>query len=268
MKWMFSLKVLDLFCGGGGASMGMHQALEEANIKHTIVGIDIREMPDYPFEFVQADIFKIGYINYNYFDFIWASPPCQAFTISNKSLRNKGFKYPNLIPITRELLLKTGKPFIIENVSAAPIRKNLLLCGEMFGLKVFRHRIFEIEGFKCYQPKHPKHRDIVGKGKYTVITGGAFRMPEKKRRKEKLNLNYGTYDDWCKAMGIHWISLEYTDKKSRKSYNTENSGPTLCSNHPLAEAIPPAYSKFIMEEYLRNHPTIMDFIQEEKIMKC
>ena len=235
--------------------MGMHQALEEANIKHIIVGIDIRDMPDYPFEFVQADIFKMGYINYNYFDFIWASPPCQAWCDATHNKKN----HPKLIKPIRKLLLETNRPFVIENVQLAPIRQDLMLCGTMFDLKVFRHRYFEIHGFKVYQPKHFKHKNIIGKGYYTVVSGGFHRKPQKQGRKEKFNLNYGDYESWSKAMGIDWIKLDYTDKKSRKSYDSK-SGPTLCSKHPLAEAIPPSYSKFIMNQFLMKHITLMDFI--------
>jgi len=257
------LRILDLFCGGGGAAMGLHQALEKVNIKPTIVGIDIRDMPEYPFEFVKADIFKMGYINYNYFDFIWASPPCQAWCDATQNKKN----HPKLVKPIRNLLLKTNKPFVIENVQLAPIRHDLMLCGTMFNLKIFRHRYFEIHGFKAYQPKHFKHKTIIGKGFYTIVSGGFHRKPQKQKRKEKYNLDYGDYESWSNAMGIDWIKLDYTDQKSRKSYDGE-SGPTLCSNHPLAEAIPPAYSRYIMKEFLRDHPTLLDFIKEEKSVKC
>lgn len=262
------LKILDLFCGGGGASMGIHQALKEKNIKHEILGMDIREMPDYPFNFVQSDVFDQNTFPIDWFksfDFAWASPPCQAYSMATKAIRNKGKKYPELIKKTRELLQQANIPFAIENVEKAPIRKDLMLCGEMFDLKVFRHRFFEIENFVCYQPLHPKHKEIVGKGYYTIIAGGFFRTRKKRARKKRLNLDYGTYNDWCNAMGINWIRLEYQDHKKRKSHNTKNSGPTLCSGHPLSEAVPPAYSKYIINQFLKKYVNLDYFIKNGAI---
>lgn len=236
--------------------MGIHQALEENRIDHEIIGVDIRDMPDYPFDFIKYDCLKLPLSFLRLFDFIMSGPPCQAWCDATHNKRN----HPKLIKPTRSLLLKTNKPFVIENVQLAPLRQDLMLCGTMFDLRVFRHRYFEIHGFKAYQPKHYKHKQMIGKGYFSVVSGGFHRKSQKQNRKEKYNLDYGSYDDWCNAMGIDWISLDYIDKKGRKSYDNEN-GPTLCSKHPLAEAIPPAYSKYIMNEYLRNHPTIIDFIE-------
>ena len=92
-----------------------------------IVGIDIKPHPNYPFDFIQADIHQLP-VNPFDFDFVWASPPCQKFSValnhSNKSRDN----HPNLIPWTRALL--KGHPYTcIENVSQAPIRPDLILWG-------------------------------------------------------------------------------------------------------------------------------------------
>ena len=241
--------ILDLFCGGGGASMGMHQALEEANIKHTIVGIDIRDMPDYPFEFVQADVFNMGYINFDAFDFFWASPRCQMFTsINNMNKKlNRGSDWINQIPETRSLLLQLNKPFVIENVPKAPLRADLMLCGTMFNLGVFRHRIFEIHDFVCYQPIHPKHNGFIGDGKYFQVVRGPMFMNKEFQKK------HHDFEKWKEAMGIDWISVPTTKE--------------LPKGHPLAEAIPPAYSKYIMKEFLRKHLTLIDFI-EQKVEVC
>ncbi len=138
------MKILDLFCCSGGSAWGIKQAFPDAEI----VGYDIIPQPDYPFKQIVADWETSKPEEYN---FIWASPPCQGYIpyLSEKSRA----KYPKLIDKVREFLLKSGKPFVIENVPGAPLRKDLMLCGAMFGLKVIRHRIFEVHGFKCNQPE-------------------------------------------------------------------------------------------------------------------
>ncbi len=141
------LKVLDLFCGAGGTSTGL------ALVGFEVTGIDIIKQPNYPFKFIQMDATKVSISFIKKFDLVWASPPCQLFTIA-KNLRiaqGKKTSSLNLIPQTRKLLLKAGVPFVIENVPKAPMRKDLMLCGSMFNLKVRRHRIFE-SSFKMEQP--------------------------------------------------------------------------------------------------------------------
>jgi len=254
------MKVLDLFCGAGGSAMGIHQALEEVNIEHEIIGIDNREMPDYPFNFIKSDVFDDSCFPnyYDMFDFIWASPPCQAWVDCNHDRSDK----PRLIKPTREILEKTDKPYIIENVELAPIRHDLMLCGKMFNLGVFRHRFFE-SNFPIIQPIHPKHKGYIGDGKhFTVITGGAFRDKRHILARAKIkNYDYGSYESWSKAMGIDWIRLEWTDHKRRKPKYKKNIGLVLPSGHPLAEAIPPAYSKYIIQQFLLNHPTLDKWIE-------
>ncbi len=98
-----------------------------------------------------------------FFRFIWGSPPCQKFVSVNLKRKTN---HPNLISKTRKLLSYSKKPYVLENVRNAPIRRDLVLCGTMFNLGVFRHRYFEISGFACQQPKHFKHRGRLGDGKY------------------------------------------------------------------------------------------------------
>ncbi len=209
---------LDLFCGAGGAAEGLR--LAGFNIGS---GLDINEQPEYPFSFVKTDVFKISPEILELHDFIWASPPCQNYTWASGHARNKGQEYSDLVSATRDLLLKTGKPFVIENVPQAPIRKDLMLCGEMFGLRVIRHRNFEIHGFKVKQPEHPKHKPpiiIEGRKKkkawYMQVAGHGGQSYSFKMK------------DWQEAMGIDWI----TDRKM------------------LCEAVPPAYSEYIGKEFL------------------
>lgn len=212
------MRLLDLFCGAGGAAMGYL----EAGFTH-IVGVDNEPQPDYPFEFVLGDAIDATAWDLSVFDLIHASPPCQAYSALTKGTNN-GRTYVDLIEITRDnLKIESDTPFIIENVAGAPIRKDLMLCGEMFGLDVIRHRYFELHGFTATQPEHPAHRGRVsgyrhGKwydGPYMAVYGQGG--------------GKGTIPQWQQAMQIDW-----TD--NRKS---------------IAEAIPPAYTRYIGQQFLQ-----------------
>lgn len=210
-----NLKALDLFCGAGGASVGLHEA------GFMVYGVDHLFHLEYPFlsHFRLADVRHLSPNGISKFDFIWASPPCQAYTRQTIHLRRQGRNYADLIDQTRHLLLSAGKPFVIENVPGAPLRRDLMLCGEMFGLRVIRHRYFEIHGFRVPQSVHPKHK---GKstsnnnpsGYYYTVTGH--------------NTCNGSIANWQKAMGINWI----TNKKM------------------LAQAVPPKYARYIGKAFI------------------
>ena len=129
-------RLLDLFCGAGGAAMGYHRAGFE------VVGVDNRPQPNYPFEFWQRDaLLVLRTCDPFDFDAIHASPPCQAFTAYQRTC-NVG-DYPDLIAPVRELLKATGLPYVIENVHGAPLLESVVLCGSQFDLDVQRHRLFE-----------------------------------------------------------------------------------------------------------------------------
>ena len=148
-------RLLDLFCGGGGASMGYWLAGFE------VVGVDIAKQPRYPFTFFQADALEFVE-QYGWgFDAIHASPPCQAY--SRLAARHPDRDYPDLVGPTRELLLGVGKPYVIENVPEAPLNNPTILCGTMFGLgageyDLIRHRAFEMN-FQCHPPEPCQHSD-------------------------------------------------------------------------------------------------------------
>lgn len=208
------MKILDLFCGVGGASMGIHLA------GHEVVGVDINAQPDYPFEFIQEDVTKLPDTFFTAFDAIHASPPCQAYSYATTQWRNRGNSYPNLIDFTRDLLIRFNKPFVIENVPNAPLRKDLLLCYGMFddGTKnyvVRRHRIFEIHGFTVPQPEHKSHSGKVGDGRVISVFGHGGG--------KRYNHATSNLDAWREAMGLPWAT-------KRKS---------------IAEAIPPEYTHYI-----------------------
>jgi DNA (cytosine-5)-methyltransferase 1 len=80
-------RVLDLFCGAGGAAMGYHRAWPDAEI----VGVDINPQPRYPFAFMRMDVgLATSLIDPETFDFIHASPPCQAHTTMSNRWRGQG----------------------------------------------------------------------------------------------------------------------------------------------------------------------------------
>ena len=203
-------KLLDLFCGAGGAGVGYDRAGFE------VIGIDIAPQPDYPFEFHQGDALDFLAGNWREFDAIHGSPPCQASTALTKGT-NQGRKYVQLIPETRRLMRATGLPTVIENVQGADVRRDLVLCGEMFGLGVLRHRYFEVDGFDVTPPAHKAHRGRVRgwrhgtyyDGPYIAVYGDGG--------------GKGSVAEWQVAMGIDWTD----DRKA------------------IAEAIPPAYSEFV-----------------------
>ena len=149
------VRLLDLFCGAGGAGMGYHRAGFDE-----IVGVDINPQPRYPFEFVQADALEYVAEHGGGFDAIHASPPCQAFSQAVKKRYRKG--RPNLIPETRMALDRLDVPYVIENVPTAGVhmREPVTLCGSAFGLPIRRHRLFEsnvwIWGILCSHKEYPR----------------------------------------------------------------------------------------------------------------
>lgn len=202
--------LLDLFCGAGGAAVGYHRA------GFDVVGVDVEPQPDYPFEFLQMNALGVapGWVRWE-FDAVHASPPCQnQAAITKGTNAHRRHLHPDLYPETAALLRAIGLPYVIENPSARP---DLILCGEMFGLAVLRHRRFEIGGWEATAPAHRPHRGRVAgmrhgqwfEGPYFAVYGQGG--------------GKGTVAQWQAAMGIDWTA-------NRKS---------------IAEAIPPAYTELI-----------------------
>lgn len=218
--------LLDAFCGSGGAAMGYAQALEELNIPFRILGFDKEAQPEYPFEFYRGDA-VLGLYKYAHkCTFIHASPPCQAFSHSTAKFRKMGTQYPNFVPSTRHLMNASGKPGIIENVMAAPIGKDLVLRGDQFGLKVIRARKFEMVNLFYLWPRITGHvSGSVLDGDFISVFGkGGYRKSKSQRPGWRPKFHQGSIlDDWRFAMDMPWVN----------------------TYHGLAEAIPPAYTKFI-----------------------
>lgn len=158
---MRTRRVLDLFCGAGGAGYGYYLAGCE------VTGVDIEHQPRYPFDFKQADALTYPLEG---FDLIHASPPCQAYSSASAPFRKEGKQYPELIPAVRERLKASGIPYVIENVEGAPLDRPVMLCGTMLGLPVYRHRLFECS-FPVEQPAHPAHLWNADKVRWTQERG-------------------------------------------------------------------------------------------------
>jgi DNA (cytosine-5)-methyltransferase 1 len=148
-------RLLDLFCGAGGAAMGYHRAGFE------VVGVDIAPQPNYPFQVLEADALDNPLLR-SVADFaaIHASPPCPLHSSLNGWSGDS--TELDLIPQTRELLRATGLPYVIENVPGAPLKNYVVLCGQALGLRVRRHRLFETN-FDVMVPQcaHPEPPVIV-----------------------------------------------------------------------------------------------------------
>jgi DNA (cytosine-5)-methyltransferase 1 len=143
-------RLLDLFCCAGGAAMGYHRAGFE------VIGVDIDPQPNFPFEFIQSDALTLDPEWVASFDVIHASPPCQSYSDLAKRNRN-GHMWPRLIEPVRDMLNRSGRPYIIENVEGAPLIEPVVLCGTMFpGLRVIRHRLFE-SNIDLEVPPHGEH---------------------------------------------------------------------------------------------------------------
>jgi DNA (cytosine-5)-methyltransferase 1 len=206
-------RLLDLFCGAGGAAMGYHRA------GFDITGVDTEPQPNYPFRFVQTDALNIHFIDD--YDVVHASPMCHGHCWSTARHRAKGKVYPDQIPDTRAMLIASGKPYVIENVPTAPLLYPTYLEGTMFGLNVLRRRGFETN---WWLPKPPYRKRLK-----TIM--------QQSKRDPRIFIKKSAYcsvagngadgwscrvADWQKAMGIDWMNRE-----------------------EIVQAIPPVYTEYI-----------------------
>ncbi|WP_435256344.1 DNA methylase [Streptomyces althioticus] len=216
------LRVLDAYCCIGGATAGYRR------LGWHVTGVDLQAQPDYCGDvFHQGDAVEFIRAHGHAFDFIHASPPCQgegAPTKGTNRARNTaiGRTYPRLIAPTRAALEATGRPYIIENVAGSEVRKDLRLCGEMFGLAVIMHRYFELGHWTAPQPPHPAHRGRVRGWRHGRFYDGPYVAAYGKGGGK------ATTGEIRAAKGIDWSTDHFR----------------------LREALPPAYTEWIGRAHL------------------
>lgn len=192
-------RLLDLFCCQGGAAAGYAAAGFE------VVGVDWDPQPRYPYEFHQGDALTWPLDG---FDVVHASPPCQAYTAAQTIRKND---HPELVEPIRARLLAWGGAYIIENVVGAPLLDTVMLCGTMFGLYTYRHRLFE-SNTELLQPIHYPH------------SGSPIKMGRP--------LAHG---DYYTAVG-NFTNVEYV---------RADLGVPWMTREGVRECIPPAYTQFL-----------------------
>lgn len=224
-------RILDLYCGAGGAARGYQQA------GFYVLGVDVNSQPRYVGDrFVQGDAIEYLRFHAHAFDAVHASPPCQdrcAITMGTNRSKGWGRQHVQLVPQTRKALEATGLPYVIEQPTGhgGLIRCDLRLCMDMFRSGpppwVQRHRDFELSGFTVAQPAHPggswkRHDGRVRGMRHGEVFDGPYVAA------------YGngggkaTVDEMRHALGMPWA----------------------VEREELTEAIPPAYTRFIGERLL------------------
>lgn len=203
-------RLLDLFCGAGGCSVGYARAGFE------IVGVDINQQKNYPFEFHQADAMTYPLDG---FDVIHASPPCQAYSKLKALHPERAGSYPDLVALTRDRLVQSKALWVMENVPGAPIYRTIMLCGSMFGLstgpnQLRRHRLFESNVML-----------LAPSCQHTAIAVGVFGHGSNQTRKNKKG---------------QWRGLQ-----ANKQQAVEAMGIDWMTHKELSQAIPPAYTEHI-----------------------
>lgn len=229
------LKALDLFCGAGAATVGMRQAGYE------VTGVDIVDQPYYPARFIQGDALDLAALGIRLcdYDLVWASPPCQAFSMARSTpwLSTTPAPAPDLIQQTRQLL--AGHPTtIIENVPGAPLRKDVVLVWDSFqpNAPLPRKRIFELSFPPPLVP--PPHR----RTEPTLISaygyGGGGGGPRMWKLRKAHGLPQGTsIAELRQAFGAWWLPLP------RKARTGNVAIQQL--RQMLNQMIPPIYASFL-----------------------
>jgi DNA (cytosine-5)-methyltransferase 1 len=205
-------RLLDLFCGAGGASAGYRRA------GFDVVGVDVEPQPRYPFEFRQADAMTYPLDG---FDAIHASPICYRWSKMRDCRPGLKDNQPDLITPLRPRLVAADVPYVMENVAGSPLEGWVQVCGSGLGMTLQRHRWFEsnvpLWGVPCAHGQNrwnPAYGHATGRKRRRVPVIGEWRIPKPLQDE---------------AMGIDWMTLD-----------------------ELQEAIPPAYTEYIGAQLLEH----------------
>ncbi|PWK90302.1 DNA (cytosine-5)-methyltransferase 1 [Lentzea atacamensis] len=215
------LKLLDLFCCQGGATRGYQLA------GFNVTGVDLHPQPRYCGDnFHQADAIAFLRSNMDWirreFVAVSASPPCQRFT---NAQRIQAREHPDLIEPTRALLIELGLPYVIENVEGAPLRKPITLCGTNFGLRTYRHRLFELgNGFEIAPLPHAPHGQPTVKMGRPLVTGDFYHAVG----------NFSNVDYVRRDMGMAWASREGIREAVPPAYTAHLGAALLDHIHAVA----------------------------------
>ena len=208
-------RLLDLYCGAGGASVGYARA------GFDVVGVDHVRQPHYPFDFVLYDALAVPLDFVQLFDVVHASPPCQAYSVLGKRWKDR--TWPDLVADTREMLVASGRPYVIENVRGAPLHEPVLFCGGGYlpvvtckdgkQRQVRRHRLFESSvPLMAYPCQHPfESLGVYGRGRWDASAAPGRRGGYQ-----------GSAEENAEGMDVSWMNRD-----------------------ELCEAIPPAYTEAI-----------------------
>jgi DNA (cytosine-5)-methyltransferase 1 len=269
------MRALDLFCGDGGASMGLSRAGFE------VIGVDHKPHPRYPFQFIQADAMEFSFAGY---DFVWASPPCQKYTRLRFMPNYR--EHADLIAPVRKRLTESRAAWCIENVEDAPLGESgylIVLCGTMFGLQTAdgraelrRHRLFETSFPILLRPACQHGRVVIG-------AYGDHPQPDKTRhayndrRAKVLTVVGHTPVDNAGRKTISVIghsAPKFFDSRRRRAITVTGStaqtnlitnrvretfsvrdaqeamGIDWMAMKGLSQAVPPAYAEFIAKRFL------------------
>ncbi len=265
-------RCLDIFCKAGGSSWGYHLAGFE------VWGVDWEAQPRFPFRdrFIQTDALEyLHSADLGSFDLLAASPPCQRYSSATPVWAREN--HSDLIAPVREALIRSGKPWVIENVPGAPLVNAIMLCGIMFGLRVFRHRFFETSSL-VLAPSHESHGSVrMGQDGYCTITSGGCWRPLA-TRSPRLGENgfcsvsgHGPHSGERRRAGVR-IGVDgfVTIAGGGNSGMGDRSGGGSIRHRPedgvvawrrameidwmtrdeLAQAVPPAYTKFLGEQII------------------
>lgn len=209
------LKALDLYCCQGSAGFGFEQA------GFIVTGVDLYPQRKHRGLFIQSDAIDYLLEHGEEYDYIHASPPCQKHSLSAMQFRLLGKQYPDLISATRAALIKIGKPYDLENVPGSPLLNPIELCGTMFGLPTYRHRLFEAN-WNLLPPIHPVHKA--------------------KNAKMGRPIKEGQF-------------IQYMGHFSGVQQVRDFTGCQWMDQYGLAQSIPPQYTKYIGEQFINSLTT-------------